>query len=229
MTSETDIVVVANGDLTPTASLLAILDEAQAVIAADGGANVLVAMGRYPDVVVGDMDTVSAEVLAQLASMGCRLVRHRPDKDETDTELALLEAVAMGATRITLLGALGGRIDHEIANLLLLFMRQLDGIETVIYDGRSWLRVIDQAMVIRGRVGDTVSLLPFGGDVEGIITSGLAYPLCDETLSLSQARGVSNVLVEPEARIRLRRGRLLLVHTPANRSESGNERQGLDG
>ncbi|MBM3190054.1 MAG: thiamine diphosphokinase, partial [Chloroflexi bacterium] len=130
------------------------------------------------------------------------------------TELALLEAAAMGATRITLLGALGGRVDHQIANLMLLAMPQLAGIETVIYDGRSRVLLADGEATLRGEVGDTVSLIPLGGDAEGIETSGLQYPLRDETLRFGPARGVSNVLVAPIARITARSGRLLVVHTP---------------
>ncbi|MBM3187582.1 MAG: thiamine diphosphokinase, partial [Chloroflexi bacterium] len=137
MAQELHIVVAANGDANHPDRLAALLDEANVLIAADGGANWLFALGRQPDVVVGDMDSILPETLEALIRAGCRVRRHPSQKDETDTELALLEAAAMGATRITLLGALGGRVDHQIANLMLLAMPQLAGIETVIYDGRS--------------------------------------------------------------------------------------------
>jgi thiamine pyrophosphokinase len=208
------VVVVANGEYLDPAGLLPVVERANVLIAADGGANWLAAQGRVPDVLIGDMDSVTPEVLRALEDGRCRLVRRPSDKDETDTELALLEAVALGAGRITILGALGGRADHALANILLLTMPQLMGIETVIDDGHSHLALVRDDGTIRGEEGDIVSLLPIGGDVEGIVTEGLKYPLRGETLHLGPARGVSNVLLGPVARVTLRKGLLLTVHTP---------------
>lgn len=219
MAAQCHLVVVANGEMGHPERLLAVLEHADGVIAADGGADWLLAQRRPADVLVGDLDSISPQALAWLRERGCRIERHRPDKDETDTELALLEAVRLGARRITLLGALGGRIDHEIANVLLLAMPALEGVEAAIYDGRSWLTLLTREGFVRGAVGDTVSLIPLGGDAEGIVTEGLQYPLRDETLSFGPARGVSNVLTAPQARITLRRGRLLVVHTPQDALE----------
>ena len=206
--------MVANGDFSHPARLLSVLDGADTIIAADGGANWLAIQGRLPDVLVGDMDSVSPQVMEALRGGRCRLVRHPAHKNETDLELALLEAVALGAGRITILGALGGRIDHTLANILLLAMPQLVGVATVIYDGHSYLRILRRAGEVRGEVGDIVSLIPVGGDAVGVVTQGLEYPLRDETLRFGLARGVSNVLLEPTAQISLRGGILLVVHTP---------------
>ncbi len=211
---ELEAVVVANGAFQHPARLLELIDGAALVIAADGGANWLSSQGRAPDVLVGDMDSVSPQVLHSLDDGRCRVVRHSPRKDETDTELALHQAMAMGATRIVILGATGGRIDHTLANVVLLLMPKLAGIETVIFDGCSYLSIVRRAGLIRGRVGDVVSLIPIGGSAEGIVTEGLEYPLHDETLRLGAARGVSNVLIRPEAHITVRRGNLVAVHTP---------------
>jgi len=214
------IVVVANGELLYPTRLMAIINRADRVIAADGGANWLMAQHRPPDVLLGDMDSVSPQVLEALQEKGCRLQRHSPDKDETDAELALREAAAMAAERITFLGALGGRIDHTLANILLLAMPELYGIDASIYDGRSWLSIVSGDGTISGQVGDTVSLIPFGGDAEGIVTTGLKYPLHNESLPLGPARGVSNVLLQPVGHISIRRGRLLVVRTPICALES---------
>jgi thiamine pyrophosphokinase len=207
-------VVVANGEFVHPEWLLRLVDEADIVIAADGGANWLASLGRVPDVLVGDMDSVAPAVLRALEEGRCRLARHRRDKDKTDTELALTEACSLGAKRITILGALGGRIDHALANVLLLAMPQLEGVQTVIFDGRSTLWVVRGAGAIRGVVGDLVSLIPLAGDAEGVKTQGLAYPLHNETLRFALARGISNVLNEPVGRVSLQRGMLLVVHTP---------------
>lgn len=216
------VIVVANGEFQNPARLLPILDDADLIIAADGGANWLVSQGKLPHVLIGDMDSTRPEIMRALEKGLCRLVRHAPDKDETDTELALLEAVALGATRITILGALGGRIDHTLANVLLLTMSQLARVAVAIYDGHSYLFVTRDEAVIRGAVGDVVSLIPLGGDVEGIVTDGLKYPLRNETLLLGPARGVSNVLLAPVARVTLHKGILLVVHTPKKDGEDND-------
>jgi thiamine pyrophosphokinase len=217
------IVVAVNGNWDRAARMLTILDHADLVIAADGGANALAAHGRTPHVLVGDMDSVAPATLSDLERRGCRLLRYRPDKDETDTELALLEAVALGARRITLLGALGGRIDHELANVLLLTMPQVAGVDTRIYDGRSYLSIVRKRAAVRGRAGDIVSLIALAGDAHGVITDGLLYPLRGETLHFGPARGVSNVLTGDEARLSVQSGQLLLVHTPQD-EEKMNDR-----
>ncbi len=218
------VIVVANGEFQNPARLLSVLDGADLIIAADGGANWLMSQGKLPHVLIGDMDSIKPEIMRALEEGLCRLVRHAPDKDETDTELALLEALALGATRITILGGLGGRIDHTLANILLLTMPQLARVAVAIYDGHSYLSVTRDKVVIRGAVGDVVSLIPLGGDVEGIVTDGLRYPLRNETLLFGPARGVSNVLLAPVARVTLRKGILLIVHTPKKDGEGDDDR-----
>ena len=216
--SDTDrglhVVVVANGEFRHPRRLETVLDAADAIVAADGAATWLVAHGRPPHLLVGDMDSIDPALLASLTAGGCRLVRHPTHKDETDTELALHEAVVLGARRITILGALGGRIDHAMANIMLLLMPVLAGVDTAIYDGRSRL------FLIRGDnpcLGAAIAEEP--GDVEGVRTEGLEYPLRDETLACGPARGVSNVFLGAEVRVALRRGILLAVHTPRRHLE----------
>ncbi len=217
--SGTNVVVVAHGVLSHAHRLRSILATADQIIAADGGANWLYDQGRTPHLLVGDMDSVRPEVLTALASTDCGIERHPAAKDETDLELALLRAADDHPQRITVLGALGGRVDHELGNILLLTMSELEGIETVLYDGVSTLSLCRRCCAIVGEPGDTVSLLPLGGDAHGIVTQGLAYPLHGETLRLGPARGISNVLTEARATIRLEAGLLMVVHTPERHLE----------
>jgi thiamine pyrophosphokinase len=217
------IVVIANGEFTPSERLLPLIDAADMVIAADGGANALAMHDRYPNVLIGDLDSVSSEVLVHITSGDCRLLRFPTDKDETDTELSLLEAVRLGARRITLLGALGGRIDHALANVLLLALPALDDCTVQIYDGRSFLMLVRKECIVYGHPGDLLSLIAINGDAQGVRTGGLQYPLQDEPLRFGPARGISNVFLSEVAQIQLRTGMLLVVHTPL---EAGNRRDG---
>jgi thiamine pyrophosphokinase len=139
------------------------------------------------------------------------------DKDETDTELAVRAAAAAGVRRLTILGALGGeRIDHELGNLWLLAMPALEGIAAFLLDPAARIRLAGPGRIaLGGRVGDLVSLLPFGGDVEGITTRGLRYPLRDEPLVAGPARGLSNVREATDAAVDVRTGRILVIETPA--------------
>jgi thiamine pyrophosphokinase len=208
------VVVVANGQFSHEQRLLAVIDAAEYVIAADGGANWLDAHGRTPRQIVGDMDSVDPELLRQLEASGCLVTRHPAHKDETDAELALAAAAALQPREIVLLGALGGRIDHALGNLSLLAMTDMRGLAVHMYDGLSTLWLVSDASEIRGAPGDLVSLIPWGGDACGIRTKGLAYPLSDETLHFGPSRGISNVLLGERGHVRLTSGQLLVVLTP---------------
>ena len=193
------------------------------VVAADGGLAGADALGLTVDVVVGDLDSADLERLAAVEAAGARVVRASRDKDESDTELAVLEGVGLGATRVTVLGALGGtRLDHALANVWLLALPQIGAIPTVLLGDRARLSLLaagpDGAAVTRslpGPIGATVSLLPFGVDVAGVTTRDLRYPLHDEALIVGPARGLSNVRTGPDAAVTIRGGRLLIVEEAA--------------
>lgn len=226
--------VVAAGDVSDRGRLDAAwpgwADGIAEVIAADGGLVRARALGLRVDLLVGDLDSLAPELAAGAERAGTPVLRVPVAKDESDTELALLEAVRRGATRVTVLGAFGGpRLDHAIANLWLLAHPGLDGIEVALLDhaSRAWLLSApgpDGGAVTRplpGRVGATISLFPAGGDVTGITTTGLRYPLRDEPLRTGPARGLSNVRTVADARVTVRAGRLLVV-------ESASGAGGLD-
>lgn len=194
------------------------------VVAADGGARYAAPLGLAIDRWVGDGDSLGEDGIAALVAAGVPIERSRPDKDESDTELGVLAALGLGATRLTMLGALGGpRLDHALANLGLLAMPELVGLDVrlVATDARVRLLAAPDAaggsvsMVLAGRVGDLVSLLTVGADAVGVTTHGLTYPLHDEPLLVGRTRGLSNVRASEEATVVLREGRLLVVETPA--------------
>ena len=222
------ILVVADGDVASRAELDLAWpgwsDDVAMVVAADGGYTRAVALGLAPDVLVGDLDSLAPDALAAAETAGTRVERFPADKDESDAELALLEAVALGATRVTVLGAFGGpRLDHALANLWLLAHPALAALDLVLLDAGARARLLaapapDGGPVERplpGRPGAIVSLLPFGGDAEGITTRGLEYPLRNEPLRIGPARGLSNARVAADASVSLRAGRLLIVERPA--------------
>ena len=208
------MVVVASGDLDPTDPT--VLDEADFVIAADGGATALERLGRRPDLVVGDLDSADPDLVARLVAAGTKVERHPADKDASDAELAVAAALAEGGDEIVLLGATGGdRLDHGIANLMLLADPGLRGCEVRLVHGPTTVRLLrgGERIVLAGTAGDTVSLLPIGGDADGIRTDGLRWALDGDSLAMGHARGLSNEVVTAPASVRLERGTLLVVET----------------
>jgi thiamine pyrophosphokinase len=184
------------------------------IIAADGGAGRALAWGLKPDLVIGDMDSLTEGDRAKLEALGCRFIEHPRAKDETDLELALGYAARGGAQEIVILGALGGRLDHAVSNLLLLALPDLGGIAVRLADGEREAMLVrsGETVWLEGSPGDLVSLLPLGGDVNGVTTRGLAWGLDEETLFFGFSRGVSNEMVDCRAEIRVGEGILLVVH-----------------
>jgi thiamine pyrophosphokinase len=218
--------VVADGEAPSRAAL----DEAwpgwadgvDLVVAADGGANGALALGLRIDLVVGDMDSLAPERLAELEAAGVAAERAPAEKDESDTELAILAAIRRGAGDLTVVGAFGGpRLDHLLANVALLAHPALGGRDVRLVDGRTRVGLVvapaaDGSPVRRtlaGRAGDLVSLIPFGEDAVGVTTAGLDYPLSGGTLAAGPARGISNRRAAAVASVELERGRLLVVET----------------
>jgi thiamine pyrophosphokinase len=187
------------------------------VVAADGGARHAEPLGLRIDRWVGDGDSVSADLLAALEAAGVPIDRRPPDKDESDTELAVRAALARRPRSIVILGALGGpRLDHALANLALLSLPELREVDTRLIAADARVRVVEPGTTrLEGRVDDLVTLIPIGTDATGVTTAALAYPLRGETLRVGRTRGLSNRRTDTVAEVALEAGRLLVVETPA--------------
>ncbi len=202
-------VIVANGEMQAHARLRDIWQRADLRIAADGGArNARLFLERAPHIIIGDMDSVDDETRGWLKQNASEIIQHPRAKDETDLELALQLAQERGADEITILGAQGGRVDHFLANVMLL--TQSPNLKIVDSASEIWIGQGNDA--IHGKKGDTVSLVPLDKTVEGITTKGLEYPLHDETLERGSTRGISNVMLSERATVIWDYGTLLLVH-----------------
>jgi thiamine pyrophosphokinase len=209
-------VIVAGGE--PLAADESQLESADLLLAADAGASWLAAAGVTPDLLVGDLDSIPSDLLARLKTAGVPIDQHPGDKDASDAELAVERAVADGADEVVLIGALGGeRLDHELANVLLLSDESWPAtlVDLSIVRGGTQLRAVRGGgrLALRGGVGDLVTLLPLGGDAGGVRTDGLRYPLGGEHLHVGRSRGLSNVVERAPASVSLDRGTLLVIET----------------
>jgi thiamine pyrophosphokinase len=185
------------------------------VVAADSGLEQVHAHGLTAHLLVGDMDSVRTETREQAVQRGTVVERHPTDKDATDLELALGAAKRAGATRMLVVGAGGGRLDHFLANVLLLAAPRWAGIEIHALVGPAHVAVVRDRIALHGAVGSTVSLLPGGGPARGITTAGLRWPLRGEDLGPGSTRGVSNEMTETTATVALRAGVLLAIQPDA--------------
>jgi thiamine pyrophosphokinase len=204
--------IFVNGELGFPILLSDMIHTDDWLIAADGGYHLVKALKLAPSLVIGDLDSLKEQDLEEIKQSKIPLQRFPQEKDETDLELAINAAVARGSRSIRIVGASGGRQDQELGILFQLLRPDLAAVDARLEDGRTEAWLLRTEGVIQGEVGDTVSLLPMGSAVHGIITEGLRYPLRAETLWPYKTRGISNVMESKEARIVIREGTLICVH-----------------
>jgi thiamine pyrophosphokinase len=167
--------------------------------------------GRRVDVLVGDLDSIPADLLRELSEQATLIERHPVDKDRTDLALAIDAAAARGATTITIVGGHGGRLDHLLANVLLLAAEEYASCRLDARLGPARVAVVRGRRELHGQPDELLTLLPVGGVAQGVTTEGLRYPLHDADLVPGVTWGVSNHFVGGEAAVVVRRGVLLAV------------------
>lgn len=186
-------------------------------IAADSGMEFFYRNQLVPDEIVGDFDSVKPEVFAcfKQNNPDIKILKFQPEKDETDTELALRTAMDAGCTKIWLLGATGTRMDHVMGNIHLLGMAMERGCECIILDAYNRIRMLNRRLCIKRseQYGKYVSLFPFGQAVTGLTLKGFKYPLQNYELQCYHSLGVSNEISEDEAEISFEEGILLMVES----------------
>ncbi len=204
-------VIFANGVLRNRQAAVELLQPDDLILAADGGAKHCERLNLKPEVLIGDLDSISKDELAHWREAGTEIIQHDPDKDETDLELALLYTKESGVEDVLILGGLGGRWDATFANVLLPTYKKLRDLSIAFWDQGTWLYLVESEKVLRGCAGQRISLIPIHGDAKGVTTQGLKWPLNGETLYFGATRGVSNLIVADQAVVSVREGRLLCV------------------
>lgn len=182
------------------------------IICADGGIRHAMALGLTPAVLLGDFDSAGEELVAEAEARGIPVERVPVEKDQTDTHLALEEAVRRGATEILLLGASGSRLDHTVSNLLLM-PGVPSGVTVTVADAHNLVRLLRPGgrMTVQGAPGQYLSLLPLTPEAKGVVAEGVKWPLDGATLRWGESLGVSNQLLDGEAFIAVREGYLLVI------------------
>lgn len=188
------------------------------ILVIDGALEAADMLGLCPEVILGDFDTVDSALLARYrTNPDIVFETHDPVKNETDTELALDYAIAHGAEHITILGALGGRMDHAIANIQGMLPVLKTGVSCEILDEQNRITLLDSRKTVTFKreesFGKYISFIPLTEKAEGITMEGFAYPLQDFTMTLGSSRGISNELAAEEAGVSFDRGVLLCIES----------------
>lgn len=185
------------------------------LIGADHGIEFLKEAGLTPDWIVGDFDSGNLKTLEMFKEKGVPVRAFKPQKDSTDTEIAVQLALEVGSTQITILGATGTRIDHVLGNIRNLSIPLKKGVPCFLVDAHNRIRMTDKPLTLskREQYGNYVSVLAHGGNVENLCLRGFFYPLEGYTMTGDDAIGISNEIVEEQAEIIFDRGRILVIES----------------
>ena len=185
------------------------------ILAADHGLVVADELKLPLNYIVGDFDSVPEAILSQYREKDIPIETFPREKDKTDTQLAIELALEQRPTSIDIVGATGTRLDHTLANIHLLLLPLQKNIDAFIIDPNNKIYLKRKSFTIKKnkQVGNYVSLLPFTEEVKGLSLRGFRYPLDGIRLFSGSSLGISNEIVEEEARVEFDSGILLVMET----------------
>lgn len=182
------------------------------IICSDGGANHAYNMNIIPDYIIGDLDSIKENIINYYKSKNVKFEKFPTKKDETDTELCIELSSKLKAKEIHFIGALGGRIDHTIANINLLYYIRKKGINPKIISEKEEVYIaIEEEIIIDGNIGDIISILPIKGNAKGVTLNNLEYPLNNDDIEFSRPLGISNVMTDTNCSIKVNEGSLIII------------------
>lgn len=186
------------------------------LIAADKGLAFCKEKNILPTQIVGDFDSLGEQLLQEYEILGVPIQKFRPEKDYTDTEIAVRLAMELGAKKITILGASGGnRLDHLFGNVMTMIIPQKEGIDCFMVDAHNRMRILMKPLEIKKeeQYGKYISFVPLTTEVSGVTLTGFKYPLRDYCFNvrISASLGISNELAEDKGKVDFSEGILLML------------------
>ncbi|SFC87195.1 thiamine diphosphokinase [Ruminococcus albus] len=201
-------VIFAGGDPVKSETVDKAILENAFIICADKGYALAESLGVEADIVLGDFDSLN------YTPSGDKVMCFPPEKDDTDLMLAVNRALEMGAKRIVIYGACGGRIDHMIGNIACLALIAENGANgTIVGDDDIISFHMPGEFSVPYKEGFSLSLFAYSREVKGLAISGAKYSVQDCTLTDSVTLGVSNEIIPPAAKISFTEGRLLVIQS----------------
>lgn len=182
------------------------------IIVADKGLEILNKLNLIPNYIIGDFDSVDKDVLNKYTKNGIEMIKLNPEKDYTDTHMALKLAIKLKSNKIYILGALGKRMDHAIANIHILKEALDNNIQCKIIDENNEIELITEGINVLGNSKyKYISLIPLTTNVTGITLEGFKYSLDNATLEIGHSIGVSNEMVSDKAKVIIKTGILIMI------------------
>ncbi|GAB4117922.1 MAG: thiamine diphosphokinase [Candidatus Caldatribacteriota bacterium] len=211
--SKIEVVLALNGCLKKNKEgyKKIIKEEKVRYIAADGGAQLLEELGHTPEVIIGDLDSLTEGQLEYFQKKGVEIIRYPREKDETDGELALQYCKEKGWKEIIIIGFEGGRLDQQLANIFLLEYAHKNGLKALLREPDLEMGLIEKRKIFLHKKGAMLSLLPLDQIVKGVEIFGCRYPLNSEDLFRGKSRGISNIIKQERAIITIQSGLLLYI------------------
>ncbi len=203
-------IIIGNGEIKDYDIIREYFDEAY-IIACDGGVKHCRAMMLIPNVMVGDFDSANKTDADFFENQGVLKVEYPVNKDKTDMELAIELALEKDTDEIYIVGGLGRRFDHSLANVHILLDPIRRGVKTCLLDEHNIITLVEDSIEIVGEKGQTLSLIPLTTRVEGITTKNMEYPLTDASMEIGHSLGISNVMNQDTAYLSVKEGILILI------------------
>ncbi|MGO1478048.1 thiamine diphosphokinase [Senegalia sp. (in: firmicutes)] len=206
-----NILIIGGGNFIDKELALDLINNTDKIIAADGAGKYLYELNRLPDVLIGDFDTLEANILEYFRKKDVDIHEFLPVKDKSDLELAIDLATEYSPKEIIIIGALGSRMDHSLSNIMLLFHILEKGIEVKMIDDKNEIMPIKNEIKIKKSKYEYISLLPILEDLDGVELIGLEYEFSNLKLKRTSTRGISNRFKEKEAKIKVKSGMGLVI------------------
>jgi len=206
-------VIFLNGNKPPRNLVFETIKTTDTIICADGGAKHVIAAGLTPHSIIGDLDSLSLQLQKRLRRLQIEWVTFPADKDFTDSELAVKYAIEKGFLEIVVLGLVGDRIDHMLANITFFtnVVKNTTDCLLQVVEEKQTMYYVRKKLVMTGQKGQVVSLLSLDGDARGVSTTGLRWKLQNEVLRFGESRGVSNEFIAKNATVSVEKGIILVI------------------
>lgn len=205
------VTVVTNGHIEDMNILKSVIENSDYIICADGAAKYLMKLNIYPNILVGDLDSINKDAFQWIENGGVKIQQFPVKKDMTDTELAVEFALEQSPSAITIVGAIGSRMDHSLGNIMLLYKIHKMGIKANIINEINDITITDSTINVAGKIGQTISVIPISGGVKGVTLEGLEYPLTDHDIDMGSSLGISNRFIKDRATISVKEGTVLVI------------------
>nr|WP_312576032.1 thiamine diphosphokinase [Sedimentibacter sp.] len=180
------------------------------VICADGGLEKVENLQLIPNSIIGDLDSVDDIVLKKYLDMNIELKKYSAEKNYTDMELAIEYAIEKGFNDIILIGATGLRLDHTVANIMLIERYYKKGIHIKVIDNNNCIQIVTNNMEINNKRNYFVSIVPITDSIEGISLMGFKYPLDSVDVKRGSTLCISNQITSEKGNILLDKGAALV-------------------